>query len=133
VSHYASPGRNCLKDDGHEDKCVPGPWYGSRPSRDPSWSHEHHLTGALGTCAQCGKHWEKQCHQSRRKYCSDSCYRAARRNLDRVRLREYQRARTLRIVHNKRIEAERHERIRVRRLVAEERRRRAEGRLNGVA
>lgn len=133
MTHNATLGRACLKDDGHIDKCVPGAWYGSRPSLDPNWSHEHHRTGDLGTCAQCGRSWERQCHQSRRKYCSDLCYRAARRNLDRVRLREYQRARTRRIKHNKRVEADRHERIRLRGLVAAARRHRAEARLNGLA
>jgi hypothetical protein len=109
--HYASPGRDCLKDDDHTDQCVPGPWYGSQPSMDPDWSHEHHLTGALGTCAQCGRTWPKRCHESRRRYCGTVCAKAARRNQDRVRLRERYRWQKPIRAHNKGVEAAYQERF----------------------
>ena len=132
MTHYASPGRDCLKDDDHTDKCQPGPWYGSRPSLDPDWSHEHHISRVI-SCAQCGKGFTVTCHQSRRKYCNELCYQAARRNKDRPRIRDYQRIRSRRIARNKQFEAGREERKRVSRLVAEERRKRAEKALNGLS
>jgi hypothetical protein len=108
--HYASPGRDCLKDDDHAGKCVPGPWYGSRPSFDPDWSHQHHPSRVV-SCAQCGKPFEVTCHQSRRKYCGGMCAKAARRNRDRARLRERYRWQAPIKAHNNRIEAAYQERF----------------------
>ena len=96
---------------GTKASAFPGPWYGSRPSLDPDWSHEHHLSRVI-SCAQRGKPFAVMCHQSRRKYCNELCYQAARRNKDRPRIRDYQRIRSRRIARNKLFEAGREERIR---------------------